>query len=266
MSQALDLSAASLASLCGETCLRRALWLDECDSTNTRALDMIARNDAGEFPLLICAARQTAGRGRGTNTWWSEPGALTCSLVVDTTQYGLPDEVRPLVSLLVGLSLLETARAELPRANFAVKWPNDVFLEDRKLAGILVEVPPQRANCLVIGIGWNINNTLADAPEALQHAAISLRDAAEQSFDRRALLKGLLDALDAELRSLARGELDLPGRWNAHCLLTGRAVTIRTGPRVVRGVCRGIDRDGALLVATATSVERLFGGIVENWE
>jgi BirA family biotin operon repressor/biotin-[acetyl-CoA-carboxylase] ligase len=262
------LTQARLNSLIPETFLRSVIFFDEIDSTNSRALDLLSRNDVESLPLLIAANVQHAGRGRGSNEWWSSEGSLTFTLVLDTTALGLATEDQPRVSLVAGLSLVETGHALLPRANFAVKWPNDVYLEARKLAGILDEVSPRRPECLAIGIGININNSFEAAPQELQQTGISLRDIAGQPFDRVTLLGDWLRAFEKNLAEVARGEFDLQGRWEAACLLTGKTVRIQTaaGTPPTAGRCVGISSEGALVVQTATGRERLFGGIVQSWE
>lgn len=257
-----------LASLIPETFLRSVLFYDETDSTNTRALERLSRSDLEPLPLLIAANVQQSGRGRGSNAWWSGDGSLTLTLVLDTSALGLATEDRPRISLVAGLTLVETGQELLPRANLAVKWPNDVYLERRKLAGILVEVSPQRPECVAIGIGINVNNSWDEAPDELRSKGISLRDVAGQEFDRVTLLGDWLRRFERHLTELARGEFDLQHRWDRACLLTGCDVRVQTTPggRPVEGRCAGISPEGALLLETATGRERLFGGVVLSWE
>lgn len=261
-----DLDRERLERLIPETFVRRAIFYDKTDSTNTRALRMFAEQGVVETPLLLAADVQTGGRGRGANQWWTPAGALAFSLILNTGDLGLAADLRPQVSLVAGLSLLETVRQHLPRANFAVKWPNDVFLEGRKLAGILVEIPPEGSDYLVIGMGVNVNNAFDDAPQPLKSTAVSLQEIGGQEFDRGALLRELLQLLEHSLGALARNEFRLADRWGQHCLLTGKQVTIDAGPNRVAGLCLGIDRTGALAIQTPQGIERLFGGVVAEWE
>ncbi|MBD3673026.1 MAG: biotin--[acetyl-CoA-carboxylase] ligase [Planctomycetaceae bacterium] len=259
------LSSDDLAELVRETFLRDVLRFDETDSTNTQALALIAAGETLETPHLIYAESQTGGRGRGGNVWWSQPGSLTFSVIVNAAELGISPEQQPQLSLLTGISLLRTGQAILPRADFAVKWPNDVYLSGRKLAGILTEVPPQSFQHAVIGVGLNVNNEFHSAPAELQHTGISLADLSGRPHSRREILKQFLQHLDALFQSLSRGEPVLE-EWPEHCLLTGKTVTIQAGPNEVRGVCRGIDESGALLVETRDGLETMLGGVVARWE
>ncbi|HTN75303.1 MAG TPA: hypothetical protein VL096_08655, partial [Pirellulaceae bacterium] len=136
----------------------------------------------------------------------------------------------------------------------------------RKICGILVEVPPVRPARLVIGIGINVNNSLAEAPVELLQRATSMIDIAGQPFDREAICSALLDALFAELTQLPLTAGAFLQRWPQRCLLTGKQVTIDCTTREVRGVCEGLDSQGALLVRTPQGSERLFAGVVKHWD
>lgn len=253
-----------LSSLVAKTFLRDVRHFDEIDSTNTQSLQLILSGEAIETPLLIYAETQTAGRGRGANAWWSQSGSLTFSVIVDAAELGIAPQCQPHLSLLTGLALLNAGRSFLPRGDFALKWPNDVYLAGRKLAGILTEVPPTSPRQAVIGVGINVNNSFEDAPEELCESSISLADHSGQSLDRREVLKTFLQQLDEQFLKLARGE-PVFENWDDHCLLTGKNVTIQTGPIAVSGLCRGIDDFGALLLETDRGVQRMLGGVVAEW-
>ncbi|MDG2391625.1 MAG: biotin--[acetyl-CoA-carboxylase] ligase [Planctomycetaceae bacterium] len=258
------LTSVDLQSLIKETFLRDILHFDETDSTNTQSLALLSTGQSIETPHLVYAETQTGGRGRGGNSWWSQPGSLTFSVIVDMSELGLIPNQQPQLSLLTGLAILKTGQSLLPRADFAVKWPNDVYLAGRKLAGILTEIPPQSNQHAVIGVGLNVNNAFQHAPEALQQTGISLADLSGQTHSRRDLLKTFLQHLDELFQALSRGEAVLKN-WPEFCLLTGKNVTIQAGPNEICGICRGIDDTGALLLETDRGIERMMGGIVANW-
>src|SRR5690606_27651011 len=117
--------------LAAETFIRQAHWHEELASTNSRALELAADTTLA-LPLLVGATRQTAGRGRGSNTWWAGSGTLTVSVLLNTTELGLPQAEWPRFSLGTALAVAETIEAFLPRNAVGLKWPNDVWLENRK--------------------------------------------------------------------------------------------------------------------------------------
>ncbi len=226
-------------------------------STNDRAAERAGQGIA-QLPLLVVADRQTSGRGRGTNRWWSGSGALTFSLLVDAETVGANLSRSPLVALATAVAVVETVGPLLDAHEVGIHWPNDVLADGRKLCGILVEVLPDRRH--VIGIGLNVNNTLADAPAELQATAGTLRDLSQREHDQTGILIELLKRLDGEFRQLRSDPKVVAARADARCLQRGRLLTLQWADRTVTGRCRGIAADGALLLETPTGVEPFHSG------
>ena len=251
--------------------LREVEHHTEIGSTNDRALTLCG--EAGLLvPYLILTERQTAGRGRGANRWWSSDGALMFSVVIDAKDYALPESRWPQISLTVGVAVCETlavlANSTNERAAHSVglKWPNDVWLNNRKVCGILVEIPPTRCGRLVIGIGLNVNNSFATAPAELSLIATSLGDETGMTFDRTSVLTTLLQQLDRDLKRLANAEESLIETWQSRCVLRGRMVSLDSGQRIVTGLCLGIAADGALRLQSPNGEQRFYGGVIRNIE
>ncbi|MBX3413750.1 MAG: biotin--[acetyl-CoA-carboxylase] ligase [Pirellulales bacterium] len=244
--------------------LRQLEFREEIDSTNNLAIALLAES-ALETPALVLAERQTAGRGRGTNRWWADGGALTFSLVISPDAAGISSERWPRISHCAALAVAEAIEEFVPTAEGQLKWPNDVYLAGRKVCGVLVEVPaaskgePQR---VVVGIGVNVNNSLAGAPEDVRARAISLADVCGTSTDMTAFLLTLVQRFHEALAHLAANDAVLFAGWSRRCLLSGRTVAIDIGGRQIRGRCRGVAEDGALLVESTGGLERVLGGIV----
>ncbi len=187
-----------LGAILRETFVARAEHHESITSTNDRAAQR-ALDATAELPLLVVAGRQTAGRGRGGNRWWTGPGALCFSLAVDA-QTVAADDRSPLVAVAVGLAVVATVAPRLPHQPVGIHWPNDVLAGSRKLSGILVEVLPNRRH--VIGVGLNSNNTMADAPPELRSVACTLRDLSGKEHDQTALLIELLQRMEREFERL----------------------------------------------------------------
>jgi BirA family biotin operon repressor/biotin-[acetyl-CoA-carboxylase] ligase len=234
----------------------------ELDSTNNRAAQLAAQPSV-TLPALVVAERQTAGRGRGSNSWWSSAGALTFSLLLDAASEELAPARWPLVSLATAIAVADVLEGFLPDAA-QLKWPNDVFVHGRKICGILVEAPPVRPARLVVGIGINVNNSLREAPEEVRARATSCIDQRGAELDREAVLDAVVSQTLANIAALSR-DFDLVRLWSPRCLLTGRSVVIATSNGEVTGDCGGIARDGALLVRSERGVERVFAGVVKEW-
>lgn len=256
-------------------------WIDQIhyevqvDSTNTQAHRRVQKlgpsldlslGGALRNELFICEA-QTAGRGRGGNQWWATEGSLAFSVL--TKPLGLPADRLPQVSLAVGVALCQALDPLLPGLPIQVKWPNDVYVSGRKIAGVLIEAPAAAAGRLIVGIGLNVNNRVAQAPPDLQDKLTSLcdsrRDATGVAFDRTAVLVTLLENLEQTLARLVAGDDSLAESWRERSLLTGRQLTIETPQQVLSGTCQTIADDGALVLATPSGVQHCYGGVITTF-
>jgi len=233
-------------------------------STNDRALKYCACG-IGRTPLLVFANAQTAGRGRGQNAWLSEPGALTFSLVLSDRDVGLSADRLPRLSLLTAIAVAEALEELEPRYDFLLKWPNDVFVEGRKVAGILLERSTAAVNLTVVGVGVNVNNPLGSGPPSIRETAIALCDLG----GRRRALADALAAILRRLQDTLRRGADADGlvtRWRPRCLLADRWVAVAGSDRRIEGRCRGIDDRGALVIETANGAVSVNTGTIERYE
>ncbi len=263
-----------LEELLASTFCRSIRFQRECASTNDlalaehRAADADLDSPASLLPRLLTTDAQTAGRGRGSNQWWAGDGALAFSLRISPADFSISREQWPLVSLATALAVGDVLAEITTDRSVGLKWPNDVQLDGRKVCGILVEPPPGSLTELVIGVGINVLNSLADAPDELRTIATSLVDEteAEAECSPGDVLLRVLQCVEVELERLSAGSLDLTERWQARCVLTGRAVSLEAGGRRVAGVCRGIDGSGAILLEADGEVRPWFGGIVRRMD
>lgn len=231
--------------------------LDEVESTMDRSRELAA-NQACRLPAAVIADRQTRGRGRRGARWWQPAGSLAVSLVLETAS-GLPS---PTWSLACGIALTETLRAVAAPVDALVRWPNDVEVAGRKLAGILVEAVAD--GHVIFGIGVNTTGTAATAPVGLAHRITTIPDLTGAALPRERLLVTLLPRLRELLGHLAADPAVLPGRYRPLCALHGQPVTIHAGDGRHSGVCRGIATDGALLIDTAAGRQRFVSGSLSD--
>jgi BirA family biotin operon repressor/biotin-[acetyl-CoA-carboxylase] ligase len=241
---------------------REIRYLAEVDSTNRHAY-ALGEADAEEG-LVVIADRQSAGRGRLGRTWESPPGVnLYLSILLRPP---LPPQAAPQLTFLSALAVARAITA-VSGLQPTLKWPNDVLIGGRKVAGLLNEMSAEsdRLRFVVLGIGVNLNMTAAQFPADLRAPATSLLLAGGVPISRALFGKTLLEQLDRLYGEyLLRGPAPIMAAWEAHCDMVGRVVEVdEGGGRKMCGTVAGIDRDGALLLTRADgSTERILAGDV----
>lgn len=255
-----------LSRLAASGLIQRLEFHQSLPSTNDRAA-VLASEEFLACPALVIAAEQTAGRGRGGNRWWSSGGGLMFSLVLA----GNAEKASPTnwsgYSLTAGLAIAEALAEECPTANFAVKWPNDVYANERKICGILIESPAQARGRLIVGIGVNVNNSFRAAPPELTSTATALCDLSGEPHDLTAVLLNILTRLAARWQQLnSAGFAAIREDWQERSLLTGRTVALQCGSSRQVGRCLGIDGEGNLLLQTERGRQSFAAGSVMQFE
>jgi BirA family biotin operon repressor/biotin-[acetyl-CoA-carboxylase] ligase len=225
-------------------------------STNDRAIAAAGEKDV-RLPLLIVADAQTAGRGRGSNRWWTGQGSLAFSLLIASEP---SSRSSVMISLAAGVAVVDALAPLVPGHEIGIHWPNDVMLDGRKLAGILIEVLPGGKQ--VIGIGVNTNNTATDAPTEVRDRVATLRDATGREHDSTNLLISLLTHLEKRLVELAKTPEQIAARTNDLCLQRGTQLHVCQGRQSIEGVCCGIAADGALVLTIDGQQRAIYSGTV----
>jgi BirA family transcriptional regulator, biotin operon repressor / biotin---[acetyl-CoA-carboxylase] ligase len=221
-------------------------YFAELTSTNNYAREL-AENGAEEGEVVI-AESQTQGRGRLGRRWESPPLAnLYFSVIL---RPALPPAHAPQITLMAAVALAETVAPLIPQAP-TIKWPNDILVEGKKLAGVLTEAAcgSEHIEYVILGIGINVNYRIDSMPPEIRQRATSIADLTQREVDREGVLLRLIQALDR-----CYGELEEAGfetlrpRWEAYFSLRGRRVRVELLDQVLIGRARGIERDGALIL------------------
>jgi len=225
-----------------------------CDTLTSTNEDALARARAGERgPLWVTAARQTAGRGRRGNVWTSEPGNLYASLLLTDAA---PAVHLPELCFVVALAVRDAViavRLQLT-AKLKLKWPNDLLLDDAKLAGILIEAESvDGITAIAAGIGVNC----AHHPDNLAYPATSLAagGAAVSPAELRRVLSGTMLTRLAQW-DRGSGFAAIRSEWLAHAAGLGGNIHVRLADRELTGTFETLDRMGRLML-------RLPGGALE---
>jgi BirA family biotin operon repressor/biotin-[acetyl-CoA-carboxylase] ligase len=243
--------------------LGRAIHFHETvGSTNELAFRLA--HDGAEHGEVVVAEQQTTGKGRRGRAWVSPPGLnLYFSAILRPE---LPPQRAPELTLVAAVALTEVLREAGCEA--FIKWPNDVQIEGRKVAGILTELSaePERVHFVVLGVGVNLNAQPEHFPEELRSTATSLALARGQRVPRALFAASLWNRLEEWLDlHLETGFDAVRQRWKELSSTLGQDVLVRTDRQEFRGLAEDIDAAGALLVRTENgSVERVLAGDVER--
>lgn len=239
---------------------RRIEYLPVTDSTNRVATEL-ARQDAPEGSVVIADA-QTAGRGRLERKWHSPPGCnLYFSLVLRPE---VMSGQAPQLALIAGVSVCRAIKRIFPELNPRTKWPNDVYLNNRKLAGILCSMVSEmeRVRYLIVGIGINVNVT--EFPPELAELATSLRVAIGREVCRPAILATVLDDFEQAYEQWqSNGPASFLEEWRQISYLAGRQVKVVIMNKCVAGTVLGLSASGALRLRDRQGAEHeIIGGDV----
>lgn len=199
--------------------------------------------------LVLLAENQTAGRGRRGSTWFSATcESLAFSILVRPDQ---PKALWPRLALATGLAVAEAVQSF--GLETGIKWPNDVWLGRRKVAGILVEAGQDFA---VVGIGLNVNS--AEFPPEVAEIATSMRVEASREFSPAAVIREIITRFSLRRLQLGSDFAHVVTAVNERCVLTGKRVTLHAadGPRT--GIVEGTAAGGELLLRTETGLQRLI--------
>ncbi len=226
---------------------REVYYFPEIDSTNRSAHDH-ARRGAGEGTVVL-ADFQSQGRGRLGRSWESPAGwNLYASIILRPP---FPPTMAPQITLLAGVATAN-ALARSSGLDPRIKWPNDIFLHGKKVAGILSEIEANgtRIRFVILGVGVNVNWQKEDIPSDLREIATSLRAEGGREIPRTLMAAELFEELEQEYLLFLREGFSprLRQEWNRLSWINGKQVTVTLPDRRISGEALGLDTDGALLL------------------
>jgi BirA family biotin operon repressor/biotin-[acetyl-CoA-carboxylase] ligase len=234
---------------------------EETTSTND-VVEKLARDGVKEG-FVVFAESQTKGRGR-LGRKWSSPTHKGLWFSVLLRPNLCPQETTQLT--VISATALRRAFKTVAGVSAEIKWPNDLLLGGKKVAGILTEMSAEvdRVRHVILGIGVDVNQDANEFAPELRSIATSLKIAAGEEISRAELATEILHELDADYaRVCARKFPEIADEWEAACVTIGKNVTVHMGERQFRGRAESLDDDGALLVRTEHGhLERVIGGDV----
>ena len=260
MASSAPLNIEAIRSTLATTALGQILYLyQDLPSTNREASSLAQQGAA--HGTVVAAEQQSGGYGRHGRAWFSPPGFnIYCSIVVRGKSQTVPlAQWLSWVPLVTALAVAEATR-HITTAPLALKWPNDLLLQDRKVGGILCESTMTTTNgpIVIIGIGLNVNVPLQSFPEDLRPIAASLIEAVPQPIDRNRLISQLLWELEQCLDELqSHGSTRLRQAYLARCATLGRQVKVLfANDQQIHGTAETLSADGALQVRLLSASSR----------
>ncbi|NQT33601.1 biotin--[acetyl-CoA-carboxylase] ligase [bacterium] len=249
---------------CGAELIGRSIRvLPVIDSTND-LLKAEAEDSISDEGDIIIAEHQTAGRGRLDRQWESPPGkSLLLSILLKPE---ILSEKLQLAGLMISLGILDGLNGYLESESIRLKWPNDLIVGGRKLCGILSDAGVDKTgrNFVVAGIGININQTPTDFAEPLRDTATSLYIMTGSQHSRSAVLKQVIARVDEHYRRLkTEGGYWIAPAWLERAGISGREIEVKENKSTIRGVCKGLNEDGALLLELPEgAIREIYSGDV----
>jgi BirA family biotin operon repressor/biotin-[acetyl-CoA-carboxylase] ligase len=242
---------------------KRLLHFSQLPSTNSYLKE---KGTVGEQEgLIVLADTQTMGRGRLDRKWFSPAGGLYFSVLLRPMTLHLKET--PIITLTVGVavaSVLQSALGLTPQ----LKWPNDVLLANKKVAGILVESAfiGQDIDYAVIGVGVNANTQVTEFPSEVQKTTTTLQEMLHRMIDLPRLFGYLIGQLEFwYIRLRDQGFKAISKHYRRICTTLGQCITVDLGDKRLTGVAKDIGPDGSLILQTATGREAInFGDIVSS--
>jgi BirA family biotin operon repressor/biotin-[acetyl-CoA-carboxylase] ligase len=248
-------SAAVIHNLKTSVIGQRIIYYPRLSSTMDTARQE-ARQGATEGTVVI-ADEQTAGKGRMKRAWFSPRGSIALSII-------LYPEVRylPYLNMLASLAAVHSIET-VTTLEARIKWPNDVFINGKKVCGILIEsdMLGNKASHTVIGIGINVNFRTSDFPE-ITSTATSLADELGKNVSRIAIIQHLLVDVEKLYSTLPNGE-SIYQEWRDRLVTLGSRVQVKSADAILEGTIESVNRDGSLLLRHSNgSLHKIIAGDV----
>jgi BirA family biotin operon repressor/biotin-[acetyl-CoA-carboxylase] ligase len=257
------LHADDLVARLGETkVIGRDIQVFEQTTSTNDVMEKLARDGVKEG-VVVFAESQTKGRGRLGRKWMSPTHKGLWFSVL------LRPELRPQEATqltVASATALRRAIKTVTGLSAEIKWPNDILIGGKKVAGILTELSAEvdRVRHIILGIGVDVNLAAGELPAELRKTATSLKIETGETVSRAELAVAILHELDLDYARICGGKFSaVADEWEAHCATIGKNVTVIIGDRKIGGCAESLDDDGALRVRTEHGhLERIIGGDV----
>jgi len=233
-------------------------YYPKTESTNIDAWDLIKSEEIINGTIII-TDNQFQGQGRNGHSWFMGPGkGIAISII-------LIDKIQKhkalLIPIITGIGIIKTLESFGIKAS--LKWPNDIFVKDKKLGGILCEskVSKNSVNQLVIGIGLNVNEIQDDFPKELKSSATSCKIVTGKPLQREILLAKMLDYIELQLNMIKDDTRTIINIWESYCIHINKPISFYYNKKKLDGIFIGLDASGQAIIKIDKS-KKLFSSII----
>ncbi len=222
---------------------KHLLYFDELESTNLTALEMKTQEKIKEGSVIVCGFQEN-GKGLDHNQWESEAGKNVCLSFCVCPDYIKPEE-QFLLNKVVSLAVADLVKELIPRKKVRIKWPNDVYVGDKKIAGILINnsIQGNKMNSSIVGIGLNVNQQkfLSEAPNP-----ISLKMLSKKDYDLDWMVSRLCDYINLRFRGLMQNRSKIDTEYLENLYRFNTYASFKIGAQAVEAKITGLDKYGKL--------------------
>ena len=227
---------------------KETIFLEETESTNDDVWEYYNKDKN----IVIVANKQTKGRGRLGNKWYSNPNeSLTFSFNINT------DMNANILALITGLAIVRSIK-EVSNLDTFLKWPNDIFINNKKMGGILIEA---KSKNYVIGMGLNINQNKKSFPDEIASHSTSIRIEKNKSFNTHIILASILNHFEHFYKNFECNKII--ENWNTHCMHLDKKINFKYGKYKIEGIFRGLNQNGAAIIKYNNKEKTFNTGIIE---
>ncbi len=231
------------------------IYFDEIDSTNLEA-------KRHQYPdgTVILAENQTSGKGRKNRTWYSSKHKGLYFSIVLYPQIEI--KYLPFFSLLFNYSVFKVLK-KIVKGDLKIKWPNDIYLNGKKIAGFLIEssIENNQITKLIVGIGINVNQSLKDFPTDIENLATSLFIEENRKFERKSIFLKILAEIEKDYEKFLKDRFLKLENIEDHLLWKGENIVIvENGQIVTSGKLIGLNQDGSLKIESSKGIEYIYVG------
>ncbi len=240
--------------------LKRLLHFEELPSTNSYLKEQGANGEPEG--LVVLADIQSSGLGRQNRSWCSPQGGLYFSALLRPKNLAINET--PLISLSTGVAIAKVFQ-EAFGLNATLKWPNDVEINERKVAGILVEqsLMNKEVEYIIVGVGVNANTPVIKFPKELKETVTTIQEELGRAVELPRLFSYLIGQLEFwYLRLQDKGIPSIAPHWRKLCSHMGKSVRITIGKDKITGITRDIASDGSLILQTSSGRQQIRAGDV----